>query len=161
MNSRSEKSSAFLKQAEFDYQFVAEIKNSLPLTPLCYRAAHCQQASEKAVKALFLKAVGEIKPSHALKGFIQGILRAAESSPKLRGSISRLFSKEMKKFLFEMEQTAPSDKWTKRNTEYPFEKDKKWTAPAEKNVFQSYEVEVWERKVGVLIVGVKKLFREI
>lgn len=121
----------------------------------CQVVAKCQQAVEKAIKALVqaMNLLGlitmPVAPIHHVSGYATAIVRAAEAAPKahrfLKGELPKLFPKHIRECIALLDAVVPiypkAGALATLNTEYPFQlSSTDWCSPSSPDVFDAGQV---------------------
>lgn len=143
------KSDAFLYQAKADLDFAKKVSPTKGFNS-CYFAAHCQQGTEKAIKAIAfaLNLKNTSKLEHSVSGLLVIIVHSSSRNTK---QFDKFFKSPIRQFIKKMDELFPSANEDKINTEYPFKKNGDWIAPCDHKFVKNGEVDQWEQSLERII----------
>jgi len=165
---------AWIQQAGSDIA-AAEILQSQG-ADRCQVVAKCQQAVEKAIKALVeaMNLLGLMKmpvtSSHHVSAYATAMVRIIGTAPKthrfLKGELPKLFPKHVRECITFLDSVVPaypkSGELAARNTEYPFQLSSiDWCSPSSLSVFEAGDVKRQLAAAGRVQGGVSKLISAI
>lgn len=168
-----DESRAWLEQAKSDRAAAERFCGDKDDTQWCHAIAKCQQAVEKAVKAIVAAAprVGistkKIGYDHTVKHFVSGLIHSPRGKKNsIVNRLSILFNEETRASIDSLEELIPKQPPPgtphRRNTEYPFDTPHNgWTCPAAHGVFLSSEVQRFRKLSYRIVDGADKIVEAI
>jgi hypothetical protein len=151
-------------QAQADYSSIARVIELNDATTYCHAIAKCQQATEKAVKAVVRSLGMQVGRKHDVLRLVDAILLAPgpRSRGRMMAHVRGLFGPQIRADIQAIDRLAPKypapGQHPQRNTEYPYqEANGDWRYPALAKSFSREEFDRFRAAAHRVVMGAARI----